>query len=184
MPQPVQDLLHWGIYRGMQVQQYLPTMHVFDTFICYWLCSLLDQVLSLSVRIMPMVGLSSVPWTAWLPVFVKCRRLFRIIAVFLLMLKSSDRFLRSDFGGISCRRRNTCLFMRMFLLTCLGMLGNSMLLIAFVDSEGCHHTCLVRQTVLVGSAGFSVCKKGGYVTKFKQKKKEKGFRSCSMLVLL
>jgi len=51
--------------------------------------------------------------------------------------------------------------MRMFLLMCLGMLGDFMSLIAFVDSEGCHHTCLVLQAVLVGSAGFSVGKKGG-----------------------
>jgi hypothetical protein len=41
------------------------------------------------------------------------------------------------------------------------MLGDFMLLTALVDSEGCHHTHLVLQTVLVGNAGFSVGKKGG-----------------------
>lgn len=122
--------------------------------VCYWSCSLLDQVLSLFVRILPMVGLSSVPGTIWLPVFVKCHWSLCIIAVFLLMLKSSVKFLRSDFGGISCRRRNTSLFMRMFLLTFLGMLGDFVLGIAFVDCEGCHHTWSVLQAVLVGSAGF------------------------------
>ena len=122
MLRPLQGHHQRGIYRGMQVQQYLSMMHVFDMIIYYWLCSLLDQVLSLFVRIMPMVGLSSVPWTTWLLVFVKCHWSLHIIAVFLMMLKSSVKFLRSAFGGISCRHRNTILFMCMFLFTCCFLL--------------------------------------------------------------
>jgi len=41
------------------------------------------------------------------------------------------------------------------------MLGDFMLLIAFVDNEGCYHTCSVLQVVLEESAGFSVGKQGG-----------------------
>jgi hypothetical protein len=55
------------------------------------------------------------------------------------------------------------------------MLGDFMLLIAFVDNEGCYHTCSVLQAVVEESAGFSVGKQGGWVTKFVHKN---GFRSC------
>lgn len=45
-----------------------------------------------------------------------------------------------------------------------------MLLNAFFDSEGCYHTLFGYPAVLLGSAGHSVGKEGGYMTTFIHKR--------------